>query len=84
MCFQCEEKYSAGHRRNQKALKIEIISEEGVSDSESPQDIMEVFVTETNISINSMAGVVRANSIRLVGKIKGNEVTFFGGYRRYS
>lgn len=59
MCFHCEEKYTTDHScKNQKALRLEIVPE-GFSNSDFSQEIEEKIVKDTDITINSMAGVVR-------------------------
>lgn len=79
LCFYCDEKYVAGRKcKNQKILRLDIVPEEGAEETNS-EDEGEVDMgpqPPIELSTHLMAGVVGVSSIRLIGKIKGKEVSF--------
>lgn len=89
LCFQCEEKYHAGHRRKvkeQKELRMLVVKEMGEEleiiedehfDVETEAQTIEIEKVENmniELSINSIVGLSNPGTMKLKGKIKETKV----------
>ncbi|KAF7842448.1 Retrotransposable element Tf2 [Senna tora] len=76
-CFTCDEKYSPTHKCKNKHLHVLILSsslEEGEEDDEIQKEGEELTGSLMSLSMNSIVGITGGRTMKLVGKIKGEEV----------
>ncbi|KAF7834643.1 putative LRR receptor-like serine/threonine-protein kinase [Senna tora] len=81
-CFTCDEKWSPTHQCKNKRINLIILSE--LEDEEDDRDECPAKIEEEkdgklagtlmSLSVNSAVGITRGRTMKLVGKIRGNEI----------
>ncbi|KAJ9561759.1 hypothetical protein OSB04_006919, partial [Centaurea solstitialis] len=73
ICFQCEGKYTPGHRCPSKTLQVLLVDEEG-SDGEEGEDPGHAYLDLVEVSLNSISGLTPPQTMKIKGDIRGTLV----------